>query len=423
MALSTPQAFILSAVTALVLASLPLWFLLALNPLGILLRSSSNREQQSGQESIYDNVDVTILNNTRPTSEWMNMGWWTDRRLDSDPKQPCDAHFLGDREQPERIQEEAVAQPCTTHADPPTFPEACQRLANNLYRASGLPRAPHHDTTGLSILDLGHGTGESLLLLLREYRPAILHGVTLDRRGAARALSRLSRAARDQSAQGLSSTAFNIWQCDATTHLRSKAGDRVAEAVTEKVRYDYIFALDCAYHFSGSKADFFEAAYERLGPGGTLSLFDIFEAMPYPKSDSFAAHQSWFSASRTLPRPRRQQLSLWQSVKLRLFSLIAAAPRQNILPFAEYYRLLRSAGFADITLLDVSEDVFPGFSQFLRGLGEEQWRKGSVPWAMKTSIRFFSGFVRDWADGGDRGLLRGGIVVARKQTRHRTDIS
>ena len=99
------------------------------------------------------------------------------------------------------------------------------------------------------ILDIGHGCGDSLLVLAKQYEPACLHGVTSVPAHAHRARERLGHRA-------------TVWCADVVRWIRS---DQATHSI-----YDVILALDCAYHFS-DRAEFFRDAYARLAPGGTLA--------------------------------------------------------------------------------------------------------------------------------------------------------
>lgn len=308
--------------------------------------------RQRGGDEAYADLDVHVLNTLPPQTEWMNMGWWVDAK---------------------------------------TLPEACERLALRLYESCGLDVA---SSSSAAILDVGHGAGESLLLLRRRFRPRILHGVTLSPRDASRAEQRLRD---DSSGDDLRITAAD--------------GARFLVETAAPASYDYIFALDCAYHFSGSsRSAFFAAAHRALKAGGKLGLFDLCASRPYPGDDT----AKWFTPSPSLPRPTREAFSIVQEWKLRLFCLITSTPRRNLVSFDEYAQLLNSVGFK-VQVQDVSHNVFPGFAAFLARFAKgDVWRAGAGGWKMRTALGSFAGFVEDWATGGDVGMLRGAIVVATK---------
>ncbi|CAO1628855.1 unnamed protein product [Parajaminaea phylloscopi] len=397
-------AFLLGVSLTLILTT-PQVRLVLLHAFGLIARLGVELSAE-GAETTYENVDVKLLNTCEPSSEWMNMGWWVART--GQPSGDGRAPLI----QPER------ASPSTQQT---TFPAACEALARTLYAECGLQersdsavkladRQPAAD-----VLDLGHGTGESLLLLLRHYRVSRLDGVTLARREASTATRRIARVLKgDGDSSRLGDVPINVRHGDALAYLRSTEPSETPadQGVT---RYDFIFALDCAYHFQGSRAEFFQAAFKRLKPGGTLGLFDIFASTPYPATtgkDIRARH--WFHPEVHLRPPSRAAFTFAQSIKLKAFSLLVRAPRDNLCSFTTYHELLGAAGFTDVNVTDVSSAVFPGFSHFLTSLSQQRWRGQAVSWSMKHSMAAFGNFVQDWARGGDVGLLRGGLVVARK---------
>lgn len=273
------------------------------------------------------------------------------------------------------------------------FPDAAQELAlrvlacldmdpgavANLDRLSPLAASPHSPQR---ILDLGHGNGDSLLLLAR-LNPAVLDGVT-------------SLAAQAERAQHRTSGRAQVFCADAVDWLQSCEG---------QAQYDAIIAIDSAYHFS-SRRSFFEAAFARLAPGGKLLLFDLFAAHPYP------ARGTPFFTSSGLPAPSRP--SLIRRCKHALTLRLANVPSANLLPFGAYASELRRAGF-NARIADVSDHVFPGFSHFLLSLGrgtEKYWRGGTR--LELLSLRMFGEVVETWASGGAEGSVRSGLVCAAK---------
>ncbi|WFD20507.1 T-complex protein 1 subunit delta [Malassezia caprae] len=103
---------------------------------------------------------------------------------------------------------------------------------------------------GDRVLDVGHGCGDSLLLLSQ--RPlTCLHGVTSLPAHAQRAQKRLGDKAQ-------------VWCADAVDWLAQEHADS----------YDVILALDCAYHFR-DRSLFFQRARKHLKPGGRLALVDL----------------------------------------------------------------------------------------------------------------------------------------------------
>ncbi|KAJ7706113.1 S-adenosyl-L-methionine-dependent methyltransferase [Mycena rosella] len=222
-----------------------------------------------------------------PRTEWLNMGYWKDTDV---------------------------------------FPEACEALALKLVQASGCK-------PGGQVLDVGHGSGESLILLLTHpsmARPSQLTGIT-------------SLAAHHQRSQA------RVARLDQPVPVFLHAGDAVYRPgshghpldPSSEDQFDTILALDCAYHFR-SRTAFLRQAYGKLRPGGCVALADI-----------------CFT-----PGALQTRWTRWVTAVLRLM------PRENMVSTDEYLAQMRGMGYT-VRLEDVTSDVFPGFIRFLgtRGLG------------------------------------------------------
>ncbi|KAN0065352.1 hypothetical protein ACQY0O_001188 [Thecaphora frezii] len=338
----------------------------------------------------YSNLSALALNTRAPAAEWMNMGLWRG-----------------------------------TH----DFSTAAQQLAELLYAKAKV-------TAGSRILDVGCATGDSLLLLEQRYGPRTLHGVTFLERDAARA-SRRVRAlvdGKEKAEAGPAGVArVQVWCGDIfewlteTSSVASKmvgagkarasvgAGAQAGvQAVAQaEAQYDFILALDCAYHFK-SRANFLEQAHRRLAPGGTLALVDLLSAWPPVSGDR---EREWTYVESGTLRDPQQRPSWWGRLGHGLTCRLLGVSPSALWSPDEYADRLVRAGFAAscVSIEDVSEHVFPGFAQFLRGLGrgeEAAWRGGGT--ATLVALRRFGGVVERWGEGGDEGLVRCGVVVARK---------
>ena len=266
-------------------------------------------------------------------------------------------------------------------------------LAELLYKAAMIP--PH-----ARILDIGHGCGDSLLVLAKQYEPACLHGVTSVPAHAHRARERLGHRA-------------TVWCADVVRWIRS---DQATHSI-----YDVILALDCAYHFS-DRAEFFRDAYARLAPGGTLALVDLVSAWPYPVATDATASKgttasNLFHAS-TLPTPTRPP-SVWHRIQHWCACYVSGSNPHAFVSFDKYKAMLLDAGFDYIEMQDISHDVFPGFSSFLLSIGvhDQAWRGGSA-WQWRA-LRAFGKLVQTWAKGGNAAYVRCGLIVARKTQPHK----
>ncbi|KAJ6575182.1 S-adenosyl-L-methionine-dependent methyltransferase [Mycena capillaripes] len=223
-------------------------------------------------------------------TEWLNMGYWKDTNV---------------------------------------FPQACEALALKLVQAAGCK-------PGGKVLDVGHGTGESLILLLTYPsvpRPAQLTGITSLPSHHQRSQARVARL--NQPVPVVLHAGDAIYRPGCHSHpLDPSSGEY----------FDTILALDCAYHFR-PRSQFLRQAYARLHPGGSLALADI----------CFA------------PGALQTRWTRCVTAVLRLM------PRENMISTDEYVAQMREIGFTEVQLEDITEDVFPGFVSFLRTRGVGWW--------------------------------------------------
>ncbi|KAK7064173.1 hypothetical protein R3P38DRAFT_3382816 [Favolaschia claudopus] len=251
--------------------------------------------------------------NEEPQTEWLNMGYWKNTKM---------------------------------------FPEACEALALKLVKASGCK-------PGSRVLDVGHGTGESLIMLLTHPavpRPSHLTGITDIAAHHQRSQSRVT--ALNQSVPFVLYTGDAVHQPGAHHHPLDPSSD-------ESLKFDQILALDCAYHFR-SRATFLRQAYERLHPGGSVALADICFAN--------GALEKWSTR--------------WVTAVLGA----GLMPRENMVSIDEYIAQMHEVGFTDIWLEDITQDVFPGFVAFLNG-------RGAIGWTI------FSGLFNMFHRSGGRFVL------------------
>ncbi|KIY47028.1 S-adenosyl-L-methionine-dependent methyltransferase, partial [Fistulina hepatica ATCC 64428] len=233
-------------------------------------------------------LELNRRGESTPQTEWLNMGFWKETD---------------------------------------TFPEACEALAMRLIKAADL--APDS-----RILDVGHGTGESLVLLLRgqEDVPPIsaLAGIT-------------SLPAHHERAQHRIDNILSSWDpAERPPRVSLFVGDAVwrpsnADVVhplgdTSGMVFDAILALDCAYHFR-DRVTFLRQAYRHLDVNGRVALADI-------------AFDS--------------QLPLWA------WWVAPVIPRENAVSVDVYRRQMQDIGYTDVHVNDISEFVFPGFVRFLK---------------------------------------------------------
>ncbi|KAF9044767.1 S-adenosyl-L-methionine-dependent methyltransferase [Hymenopellis radicata] len=224
-----------------------------------------------------------------PKTEWLNMGYWKETDI---------------------------------------FPEACLALALKLIGASRCKPASR-------VLDVGHGSGESLITLLTHPSaptPSRLTGITSLPSHHARSKERIEALhLSDKTTLYLGDA---VYRPGVSNHPLAPQSD---------VQYDAILALDCAYHFR-TRDDFLRQSLAHLAPGGRIALADICIRLPWPS------------------------LSLTSRF---LLTVLKIMHRQNCVSLEEYEIRMREMGYVDVKTEDVSNEVFPGFLRFLksRGLG------------------------------------------------------
>lgn len=121
-----------------------------------------------------------------------------------------------------------------------------------------------------------------------------------------------------------------------------------------------MLALDCAYHFD-TRRTFLEQTFRKLAPGGRVALADI-----------------CFSAE-ALKSTRTKVIT----------SIARLMPPRNLISNAKYVASLKEIGYVDVTLEDITPDVFPSFIAFLKGRGIGWWLFGtSLRWYTSAGAKF-----------------------------------
>lgn len=149
----------------------------------------------------------------------------------------------------------------------------------------------------------------------------------------------------------------------------------------------YVLALDTLYHFRPSRSRIFKYANSTLH--ANFLAFDL-----------FLVTQSQSTLKAALNR-----------LFLRTLTFALSAPFSNLLTPAAYRTQLQEAGYADedITIEDITDDVFPGLASFLETRHHEITAlglRGFTKWRV-------SGWLFRRLAAGD--LLRAGVVVAKRK--------
>lgn len=114
---------------------------------------------------------------------------------------------------------------------------------------------------------------------------------------------------------------------------------------------DKVIAVECALHFD-TREDFFREAYRVLRPGGKLVTTDILTRQGSP-----ACERVWSDC---------------------LLSIFWHVPMQNLYDADGCARRLTAAGFDNVRVEDISEDVFPGAIRCMR----RRLRSPEIVWRM-----------------------------------------
>lgn len=189
----------------------------------------------------------------------------------------------------------------------------------------------------LNLTDVGHGSGDSILLQLTHpevARPALLCGITSlpshHRRSRERVNRFLSINALNKTPDVLLFEGNAIWRPGHEEHPLSPHFGR---------EFDSILALDCAYHFDTRRAFLFQS-FQRLAPGGRVALADLcFSVSPGPLLTLF------------------------------LSGVLRTMPRSNMVTKGQYIQEMNEIGYEDVEVEDITPFVFPGFRNFLKRRG------------------------------------------------------
>ena len=213
-------------------------------------------------------------------------------------------------------------------------------------------------------LDVGHGSGESLILQLshpRVPRPTRLTGITSLKTHYQRSMDRIARLKGSQNDPGPKPEVV-LYHGDAVFRpgLQPKSNHPL-DPSSPAPPYTTILALDCAYHFN-TRSTFLRQSLHRLSSGGRIALADI-----------------CFT-------PTRLESYISTSAVSRLCGLM---PPSNVVTPDQYVHEMQEMGYADVQLEDVSGYVFPGFTKFLKGKGGGWWVFGGVvAWWARSGMRF-----------------------------------
>lgn len=322
--------------------------------------------QERRTEAYGDGMDHVLLNLPAETT-WLNMGYW-------------EPHGSSDTE------------------GASTFAVACETLVNRLAAFARLGEPARTSTTPRTsrlLLEVGCGCGDSLPLWLQRYGFHSVVGITSLPQQVARAQEIVSKLPRASQAQ------IQVRQGDAV-RASEEEGD------TALGKCDAIVAVDCAYQcvyrnacrrqsamgrsasrpnsFS-NRSRFLSRAAALLRPGGTLAMTDL--VLPCPMS--------------SLPT------LTW--LLQRILCTLTSAPFENFFDQDSYIASLRTAGFVDVELEDVTDRVFAPLADYI-DMRTAESPDGVVGRANGAGVggkwlqyRVFAKVLRWWAQGRMRFVL------------------
>lgn len=187
--------------------------------------------------------------------------------------------------------------------------------------------------------DVGHGSGESLILQLTHAdvpRPSVLCGITSLPTHHRRSRERVDATLSSTNAAG-GATSVRLFEGDAVW----RAGQRDHPLAPDfDHKFDSILALDCAYHFE-TRQEFLRQSFRQLEPGGRVALADI--CFAHTPNSALAFLLS------------------------RVFGVLR---KENMVTIEEYTQHLLEIGYEDVEIEDITEFVFPGFRSFLKQQGK-----------------------------------------------------
>lgn len=190
-----------------------------------------------------------------------------------------------------------------------TYPDACAAMVELLGTRAGLG-------PGDRVLDVGVGFAEQDFVLLERFEVSHIVGIDITPVHVDMGRDRVAgRGLEDR--------------------IDIRLGSATATGFHD-ASFDKVLALECAFHFD-TRDHFIREAFRVLKPGGTIALADM------------------------LPSPGKK--SGLKTVFGRKYGHI---PKANYYDREEYPRRLAAAGFGDVIVESIREDVYPAMAEYVR---------------------------------------------------------